>query len=87
MLASTVERNSTKERSAASLKFSEVRLTNGIRLNYVEQGDENGVPVILLHGYTDSWFSYSLVLPLMDASYRVFALSQRGRNVSESLCS
>ena len=35
-----------------------VNLANGTRLAYVEQGEPNGVPVILLHGYTDSWRSY-----------------------------
>ena len=35
-----------------------VNLADGTRLAYVEQGDPNGVPVILLHGYTDSWRSY-----------------------------
>jgi tetratricopeptide (TPR) repeat protein len=40
-----------------------VDLPDGTRLAYVEQGDPNGVPVILLHGYTDSWRSYERVLP------------------------
>ena len=33
-------------------------LADGTRLAYMEQGDANRVPVILLHGYTDSWRSY-----------------------------
>jgi alpha-beta hydrolase superfamily lysophospholipase len=41
----------------------EVRLTNGLRLAYVELGDPKGEPLLLLHGYTDSSRSWSLVAP------------------------
>jgi non-heme chloroperoxidase len=55
-----------------------VELTNGVRLPYVEQGDPLGVPVLLLHGITDSWHSFERVLPHLPHSIRAFALSQRG---------
>ena len=32
-----------------------VELPSGIQLPFVEQGDPAGVPVVLLHGITDSW--------------------------------
>jgi non-heme chloroperoxidase len=53
-------------------------LPNGIRLPYVEQGDPAGTPVILLHGVTDSWRSFELVLPHLPASIHAFAVTQRG---------
>lgn len=59
-----------------------VELSDGTRLQYVEQGDANGVPVILLHGYTDSWRSYERVLPHLPQSLRVFAVTQRGHGDS-----
>lgn len=31
-----------------------VELPNRLKLPYVEQGDPSGVPVLLLHGFTDS---------------------------------
>jgi pimeloyl-ACP methyl ester carboxylesterase len=40
-----------------------VELPQGVRLPYVEQGDPLGVPVLLLHGITDSWRSFERVLP------------------------
>ena len=40
-----------------------VALSTGLAVPYVEQGDPAGVPVILLHGYSDSWRSYELLLP------------------------
>jgi pimeloyl-ACP methyl ester carboxylesterase len=55
-----------------------IALTTGVSLRYVEQGDPLGVPVLLLHGITDSWRSFELVLPHLPASVRAFALSQRG---------
>jgi non-heme chloroperoxidase len=57
---------------------SSVELPHGVRLPYVEQGDPHGVPVLLLHGITDSWRSFERVLPHLPNSIRVFALSQRG---------
>ena len=55
-----------------------VELPTGVRLPYVEQGDLTGVPVLLLHGYTDSWRSWDLVLPHLPDSIHAFALTQRG---------
>lgn len=55
-----------------------VELPNQVRLPYVEQGDPSGVPVVLLHGLTDSWRSFELVLPHLPQSIRAFALTQRG---------
>ena len=65
------------------LTFGEVQLPGGVRLHYAEQGEPDGEPVILLHGYSDSWFSWSRVLPLFPASWRVYALDQRGHGESD----
>jgi non-heme chloroperoxidase len=51
---------------------------NRVKLQYVEQGDPSGVPVVLLHGVTDSWRSFEPVLPHLPASIQAFALTQRG---------
>jgi non-heme chloroperoxidase len=60
----------------ASVKF--VELPTRVELPYVEQGDAEGVPVVLLHGITDSWRSFEPVLPYLPRSIRAFALTQRG---------
>lgn len=60
-----------------------VKLSTGVKLSYVEQGDPAGIPVILLHGYTDSWHSFEPVLPHLSESLHVFALTQRGHGESE----
>lgn len=51
-----------------------IQLPHRLKLEYVEHGDRNGVPVILLHGITDSWRSFELVLPHLPKSVRAFAL-------------
>ena len=65
------------------LRHSEVQLKTGVRLHYVEQGDPKGPPIILLHGYSDSWVSYTPILPLIDPKYRVYVLDQRGHGDSD----
>lgn len=55
-----------------------VELPGGVRLPYAEQGDRAGIPVVLLHGYTDSWRSFERVLPHLPTSLHAFALTQRG---------
>ena len=68
---------------SAALAFGEQRLSTGVRLHYAVQGDPAGPAVILLHGYSDSWFSFSPILPLLPATYRVYALDQRGHGGSD----
>lgn len=55
-----------------------VELPNGVRLPYAEQGDDRGIPVVLLHGVTDSWRSFEPVLPHLPGAIRALALTQRG---------
>jgi non-heme chloroperoxidase len=64
--------------SASPLVLDTVALPNGIVLPFVEHGDRAGVPVVLLHGITDSWHSFEPVLPHLPASIRAFALTLRG---------
>jgi pimeloyl-ACP methyl ester carboxylesterase len=59
-----------------------VSLDTGVRLEYVEQGPADGLPVIFLHGVTDSWRSFELMLPRLPASIHAFAISQRGHGDS-----
>ena len=68
---------------ASDVQFSSVLLKTGVRLRYAYKGDPSGRPVIMLHGYTDSWFSFSPVLPLLDNKYRVYILDQRGHGDSD----
>ena len=64
-------------------RFADIRLATGVRLRYGSQGDANGPTVILLHGYSDSWFSWSRVLPRIPTRYRAIAPDLRGHGDSE----
>lgn len=55
-----------------------VELSNGVGLPYAEQGDPAGRPVLLLHGFGDSWRSFALVLGHLPESIHAFALTLRG---------
>ena len=52
------------------LVVKSVELANRVKLPYVEQGDPSGVPLLLLHGYADSWMlsnSCYLICPSLSA--------------------
>ncbi len=61
----------------------DIKLKNGLTLNYVVQGNPQGPVIVLLHGAGDSWHSYERVLPLLPASYRVYAVTLRGHGLSD----
>jgi non-heme chloroperoxidase len=65
------------------VKFATTQLATGVSLHYAERGDPEGEAIIFLHGYSDSWYSYSRVLPLLSPSYHAFALTQRGQGDSD----
>jgi non-heme chloroperoxidase len=66
-----------------SIQFATTPLETGLRLHYAEQGDPTGEAIVFLHGYSDSWFSFSRVLPLLSPEYHAFALTQRGHGDSD----
>jgi pimeloyl-ACP methyl ester carboxylesterase len=53
-------------------------LRGGLELPYVEQGDPDGVPVVLLHAWLDSRRCFDRLLALLPEWIRVFAFDQRG---------
>ena len=66
-----------------SVRFDHVRLATGPRLHYAEQGPRDGEAIVLLHGWPDSWFTFSLVMPLLPADLLVLAVDQRGYGESD----
>jgi non-heme chloroperoxidase len=64
--------------SGVALSMRDLELPSGIGLPFVEQGDRSGVPVLLVHGYTDSWRSFEGVLAHLPGSVRALAVTQRG---------
>ncbi|HXV77729.1 MAG TPA: alpha/beta fold hydrolase [Candidatus Polarisedimenticolaceae bacterium] len=65
------------------MRFAKLRLATGPSLHYAEHGDPDGEPVLFLHGWPDSWFSFSRVLPLLPERLRAVVIDQRGFGDSE----
>ena len=53
-------------------------LSTGVTVSYVEQGDPSGVPMLMLHGYSDSLLTYEPLLPHLPDSVHAYAYTQRG---------
>jgi pimeloyl-ACP methyl ester carboxylesterase len=60
-----------------------MQLPNGLKLAYVEAGNPDGEPLLLLHGYTDSSRSFSLLTPYL-AKYRLLIPDQRGHGGTDA---
>jgi non-heme chloroperoxidase len=66
-----------------AIEFKNVDLRTGVWLRYADVGPRSGTPVLLLHGYSDSWFSFSRILDLMPPELRLIIPDQRGHGDSE----
>lgn len=68
--------------SAQQYQVKNIDLPGRVSIEYAEHGNPSGIPVIMLHGLSDSWHSYELVLEHMPNSIRALALSMRGHGES-----
>jgi len=50
---------------------------NGTTLHYVSAGS-TGSPILLVHGFPESWWAFHRLIPLLAATHRVFAVDLRG---------
>ena len=54
------------------------------QLHVMRAGNPDGEPVILLHGFPESWLGWQhQITPLAEASYNVIVPDQRGYNLSD----
>lgn len=57
---------------------------NDLRFHYAAAGEERGMPVLLAHGFPESWHCWAKILPhLADAGCYAIAPDQRGYNLSD----
>lgn len=61
----------------------QVRLSTGVTLPFVEQGDRGGTTVLLLHPWGESRGSFDLLRPLLPPHLHVLAPDQRGHGRAE----
>jgi pimeloyl-ACP methyl ester carboxylesterase len=50
---------------------------NGTELHYVSAGT-TGSPILLVHGFQETWWAFHKLIPLLAAEHRVFAVDLRG---------
>lgn len=50
---------------------------NGTELHYVSAGTA-GSPVLLVHGFPETWWAFHKLMPLLATNHRVFAVDLRG---------
>lgn len=50
---------------------------NGAELHYVSAG-VSGSPILLVHGFPETWWAFHKLIPLLAAHHRVFAVDLRG---------
>ncbi|GAA0493292.1 alpha/beta hydrolase [Paractinoplanes deccanensis] len=50
---------------------------NGTSLHYVSAGT-SGSPILLVHGFPESWWAFHKLIPLLAATHQVFAVDLRG---------
>jgi haloacetate dehalogenase len=54
---------------------------NGIRMHYVREGE--GPPVVLLHGWPQTWFCWRTLMPLLAGRFTLIAPDLRGYGLSD----
>jgi pimeloyl-ACP methyl ester carboxylesterase len=50
---------------------------NGTQLHYVSAGDA-GSPILLVHGWPETWWAFHKLIPLLAQTHRVYAVDIRG---------
>ncbi|MCP3065425.1 alpha/beta hydrolase [Myxococcus sp. K38C18041901] len=56
---------------------------NGTQLHYVSAG-ATGSPILLVHGFPESWWAFHKLIPLLATTHRVFAVDLRGMGDSSN---
>ncbi|TDW15502.1 alpha/beta fold hydrolase [Kribbella kalugense] len=56
---------------------------NGTTLHYVAAGS-GGTPILLVHGFPETWWAFHKLIPLLATHHRVFAVDLRGFGDSDN---
>src|ERR1700679_101013 len=57
------------------------RTVNGIKIHYVDVG--SGPPVVLLHGFPETWHAWRRQIPVLGQHYRLIIPDLRGYGTSD----
>ena len=68
--------------SLAGVTHHQIKV-NGTKLHYVTAGTE-GAPVLLVHGFPETWWTFRKLIPLLASSHRICAVDLRGFGDSDN---
>lgn len=68
--------------ASSAVAQTEVDLPTGVRISFESSGPEGGPALVLLHGYSDSGFSFSRIVPLLPPDRRIIVPDLRGHGRS-----
>ncbi|WP_299490021.1 alpha/beta hydrolase [uncultured Shewanella sp.] len=57
--------------------------TDNVKLHYIDEG--RGIPLVLLHGWSQSCEQYKYQIEGLSHKYRIIALDMRGHGLSEKV--
>ena len=69
-------------RTVAGITHHRVEV-NGTTLHYVAAGT-TGSPILLVHGFPETWWAFHKLIPLLATGHRVFAVDLRGFGDSDN---
>lgn len=87
MIAHERKRNSTSRPCFINTNKMLIEQTfnaNGVIINFA-MGEVSGPPLLLLHGITERWQTFSLLIPHLASRWQVFAVDLRGHGKSGKL--
>ena len=64
----------------ASMKIAQ--LPNGVSLAYTERGPHDGIPVVMLHGFTNNARNWAPLIPYLDPRFHLILIDARGHGRS-----
>jgi pimeloyl-ACP methyl ester carboxylesterase len=68
--------DSRQRASLSGFEHGDAQLDDGVRIHYLIGGA--GPPIVLLHGYPETWYAWHKVMPQLAARYTVIAPDLRG---------
>jgi pimeloyl-ACP methyl ester carboxylesterase len=85
MSSVTADQTIISDNSEKKINYTHYKTNvNGIQLHYIMGGKGEGDPIVLLHGFPQTWYEWRHIIPQLIANnYTVIAPDMRGLGDSE----
>ncbi|MGC8491865.1 MAG: alpha/beta fold hydrolase [Syntrophobacteraceae bacterium] len=78
-----MSKSSSSSQGAGEFRFGRAVLGSGVTIHYAQRGEGVGPPLVFLHGYGDSWRSFTRVFEFLSKTRRIVAPDLRGHGDSD----